>query len=40
MSVQNRMGKRKGKIIWITSYGREDNTEMDLDGKRVWGNVL
>jgi hypothetical protein len=29
------MGKREGKIILITSYGRENNTEMDLDEKRV-----
>jgi hypothetical protein len=29
------MGKSEGKIIGITSYGREDNTEMDLDEKRV-----
>jgi hypothetical protein len=29
------MGKCKGKIILISSYGREDNTEMDLDEKRV-----
>ena len=31
MNVQNRMGKREGKKIWITSYGREDNTEMGFD---------
>ena len=29
------MGKREGKINWITSYGRKNNTEMDLDEKMV-----
>jgi hypothetical protein len=35
MSVQNRTGKREGKIIWINSYGRDDNTEMGIDKKQV-----
>jgi hypothetical protein len=29
------MVKRERKIIWKTGYGREDNTEMGLDKKRI-----